>query len=148
MIDCEKIKLVHELCQKHYEKTGETVVIEFSSSFGCRQYVQKLWVNSIKYEYSCLDYIIQQLKELYHPAKFKIGETVCFKDCEGKIDSMKITKITYAISTIVYIDENKGWCVNEDECFKKTQFDIGQDVWFTFNEIIINGRISEISQDD
>jgi hypothetical protein len=123
MIDYEKLKLAHSLAQNYYENTGNTVVIEWSLSFGCHKYSHKLWINSIKYDHSSVAEIIQKLQELTQKKpKYDIGETVWFKDCDDKIDSMTITKIKHEPSTVVYFDENKGWCVHEKDLLEPQKF--------------------------
>lgn len=71
MIDLERLELAYNLANEHYENTGESVIIEYTQSFGCHHYNPKLWINCDKYENFSLEEIIDKIKVIKHEREHK-----------------------------------------------------------------------------
>jgi hypothetical protein len=126
MIDYDKLKLAHELAEKYYNKTGESITIEHNSSFGC--YVVnpfKTWINQLPYTFESLDLLLCQLVKLTKSDESKLNTQECPIECplcgqlsknlypipkyEGDIESFKYDcqheyKKTLAKSGICFIN--------------------------------------------
>lgn len=116
MIDCKKIKLANEASLRHYEVTGETVVLEINFSYGCRDCNHVLWINGEQY-FGSIDELIDKLqKTTYKESKYKVGQEVWFLNAYNEIQSMSVDRIKYE-NSIYYLVSKSEWAVKETACY-------------------------------
>lgn len=83
MIDYNKLKQAHELAEKHYKDTGDSVVLEINMYYGCANDGHCLYVGGDGVtKFNTIDSLITELQELIQPeSKYRDNQRVWFIDC-------------------------------------------------------------------
>ena len=133
--NCESIKMTDRdlntemftLAREYYEKTGESLLIELSHSFGCITCPHKLYVNKALTTHHSIAEIIEKLKSLFNAQhKFNIGDKVYFVN-NNDTEEFIVQEIKNHLGINLYVGEKypdvfmsysgSDWEITEDNLF-------------------------------
>jgi hypothetical protein len=95
MIDYDKLKIAHELAEKYYNQSGDSIVIEHNCCFGCYVNVPcQMIINQVPHIFNSLDNLIDKLTELTQPTckcgnKVYVARSVCNECIDRAVRSCK-----------------------------------------------------------
>jgi len=108
MIDYDKLKIAHELCEKLSIIKNQYIQVKIQICLNDCSYALENNANIFKFEwFDSIEELITKLKELTEPQpKYKIGQEVWYITCEFEPISTKIEDLTwFEDSTHYLIDE-------------------------------------------
>lgn len=128
MIDYKRLDLIYDLTEKYSKLTNRHAYVGMKLGVHPASCEFKLTIELDKnnediYVYESIDELLEKLQELcaeYNiKSRFKIGEMIWFKNCDGKICSFCVHEIKERFpSSFIYFNSLGDYVTDEDNLFK------------------------------
>lgn len=127
MIDYKQLDSIYELTKKHEKLSNKKTWVNIKLGVHPSACQFKLTIGLDGngegiHVYESADDLLDKLKELCEieeaEPRFKIGETIWFKDCDNKILFLTVASIKKNLNRWVYIDGFGAFVTDDDTLFK------------------------------